>query len=138
MKVENGTSSILYTFNEEELLRQVNTLGIIRNGYDFAQEQIKLKLNDEISKEIEKLKRKNERLKLIEKLCAVPKFKIGQEVWYVYDKLQNVPFKFIVKGYYHCDISNSFIYVSDDYITFEKYLFATKEEAELKLKEFQK
>jgi hypothetical protein len=36
----------------EEVLRLVNTLGVIRksksfvNGYDFAQEQIKLKLNE--------------------------------------------------------------------------------------------
>jgi hypothetical protein len=71
MKIENGTSCKLITFNEfelnqhdaeirkqakqevvEELLRLVNTLGIIRksksfvNGYDFAQEQIKQKLNE--------------------------------------------------------------------------------------------
>lgn len=71
MKIEEGTSGKLYTFNEyeleqheaevrkqakqevvEELLRLVNTLGIIGKsksfvyGYDFAQEQIKLKLNE--------------------------------------------------------------------------------------------
>lgn len=124
MKVENGTSSILYTFNKFEL-----------NQHDA---EIRKQIRKQVKQEIAKLKKENERLKLIEKLCIVPKFKIGQEVWYVYDKQQNVPFKFIVKGFYHSDISNSFLYISDDYITFEKYLFATKEEAELKLKELQK
>jgi hypothetical protein len=71
MKIENGTGCRLYTFNEyelnqhdteirkqakqeviNELLKFINTEGIIRkskpfvNGYDFAQEQIKQKLNE--------------------------------------------------------------------------------------------
>ena len=71
------------------------------------------------------------------KNAIVPKFKIGQEVWYVWNKSQVIPFKCKIENIVYDSSKNYKLkYDSEHYICMqEQHLFATKEEAEAKLKE---
>ena len=75
------------------------------------------------------------------KNAIVPKFKIGQEVWYAYNKYQKFPFKCVIdKIVYDSSKNYKFRYdTSDEYYICvkEEDLFATKEEAQAKLQELQ-
>ena len=73
------------------------------------------------------------------KNAIVPKFKIGQEVWYVWNKSQVIPFKCKIENIVYDSSKNYKLkYDSEHYICMqEQHLFATKEEAETKLKELQ-
>ena len=70
------------------------------------------------------------------KNVIVPKFKIGQEVWYVYNKIQLVPVKVIISDFsYYGYRKRKILYDSENYYEGmpECCLFATKEEAQAKL-----
>ena len=72
------------------------------------------------------------------KNAIVPKFKIGQEVWYVYNKIQLVPVKVIISDFsYYGYRKHKILYDSENYYEGmpECCLFATKEEALSKLEE---
>ena len=72
------------------------------------------------------------------KNAIVPKFKIGQEVWYVYNKIQLVPVKVIISDFsYYGYRKHKILYDSENYYEGmpECCLFATKEEAQAKLEE---
>jgi hypothetical protein len=73
------------------------------------------------------------------KNAIVPKFKMGQEVWYVWNKSQLIPFKCkIEKIVYDSSKNYKLKYDSEHYICMqEQHLFATKEEAQAKLEELQ-
>ena len=83
----------------------------------------------ELEKELEELKEK----------AIVPRFKLGQEVWYVYNKYQKFPFRCVIdKIVYDSSKNHKFRYDTSGelYIGIkEEDLFATKEEAQEKLKE---
>lgn len=66
--------------------------------------------------------------------AIVPKFKIGQEVWYI-DRYGVQ--KDIIVSFTYFSIENEILYKMNDEIIDhrEKYIFATKEEAEQKLNE---
>ena len=102
------------------------------------------KKNDELYKNQTQLDQANERLKG----AIVPKFKVGQECYYVYTKSQLRPFNVkIGRITFDTDKKNKIMYDSDfedDDSYFEKYygmkecnLFATEQEAQAKLKEIQ-
>lgn len=102
------------------------------------------KTNKELTAlEIEEILHKQEKriAELEEKLknAIVPKFKIGQEVWYAYNKYQKFPFKCVIdKIVYDSSKNYKFRYdTSDEYYICvkEEDLFATEEEAEQKLAE---
>ena len=81
---------------------------------------------------IELLDEKDQRIAELEeqlKNAIVPKFKIGQEVWYiVQEKIKSYKIAYIEGiNFRYCDKDGSWLG--------EKDLFATKEEAEQKLKE---
>lgn len=125
---ENNVSTC-FVLNKEELL-------------DCLKEHNKL--HCEILNLQSQLDQANERLKDV----IVPKFKVGQECYYVYTKSQLRPFNIkIGRITFDTGRKNKFLYDSDfedDDSYFEKYygmkecdLFTTKEEAQAKLKEIQ-
>lgn len=93
----------------------------------------------ECKKENLKLQQRIAELEEQLKNAIVPKFKIGQEVWYVWNKSQVIPFKCkIEKIVYDSSKNYKLKYDSEHYICMqEQHLFATKEEAQAKLKELQ-
>ena len=74
--------------------------------------------------------------------AIVPKFKIGQEVWHVYNKYQKYPFRCVIdKIVYDSSKNHKFRYDTSGelYVGIkEEDLFATEEEAQAKLKEIQR
>ena len=72
--------------------------------------------------------------------CIEPKFKIGQEVWYVWNKSQRIPFRCIIdKIVYDSSKDYKLKYDSKHYVCMkEEHLFATEEKAKAKLEELQK
>ena len=67
-----------------------------------------------------------------------PKFKIGQEVWYAYSKIQLAPVQVIISDFsYYGYRKHKILYDSENYYEGmpEYCLFATKEEAQAKLEE---
>lgn len=85
------------------------------------------------------LNEKDQRIAELEeqlKNAIVPKFKIGQEVWYI-DRYGVQ--KDIIVSFTYFSIENEILYKMHDEIIDhrEKYIFATKEEAEAKLKDLQ-
>lgn len=73
------------------------------------------------------------------KNAIMPKFKVGQEVWYVWNKSQVIPFKCKIENIVYDSSKNYKLkYDSEHYICMqEQHLFATKEEALAKLEELQ-
>ena len=71
------------------------------------------------------------------KNAIVPKFKVGQEVWYVWNKSQVIPFKCKIENIVYDSSKNYKLkYYSEHYICMqEQHLFPTKEEAQAKLEE---
>ena len=71
--------------------------------------------------------------------CIEPKFKIGQEVWYVWNKSQRTPFRCIIDNIVYDSSKNYKLkYDSEHYICIkEEHLYATEEEAKVKLREMQ-
>lgn len=73
--------------------------------------------------------------------AIVPKFKLGQKVWYVYNKYQKFPFRCVIdKIVYDSSKNHKFRYDTSGelYIGIkEEDLFATEQEAQEKLKELQ-
>lgn len=76
--------------------------------------------------------------------CIEPKFKVGQEVYWVYTSNQRFPFKVKVLGFVIKDlggIRQNFYEIEENEIDMgcynEKQLFATEEEAKAKLREMQ-
>ena len=73
--------------------------------------------------------------------AIVPKFKIGQEVWHVYNKYQKYPFRCVIdKIVYDSSKNHKFRYDTSGelYVGIkEEDLFATEQEAQAKLKEIQ-
>ena len=105
---------------------------------NYLTEDEKCKTIKELNKQLAELKEK----------AIVPKFKVGQECYYVYTKSQLRPFNVkIGRITFDTDRKNKIIYDSDfedDDSYFEKYygmkecnLFATEQEAIEKLKEIQ-
>ena len=118
---------------KQQLIEKDQELNNICQHYDFQ-------LN-EFSREIYRLK---QREKILEQQLANsirPKFKIGQEVYYVYNKYQKFPFKCVIdKMVYDSSKNYKFRYDTSDgyYICVkEEELFATYEEAQAKLEELQ-
>ena len=70
------------------------------------------------------------------KNVIVPKFKVGQEVWYI-DRYGVQ--KDIIVSFTYFSIENEILYKMHDEIIDhrEKYIFATKEEAQVKLEELE-
>ena len=111
--------------------------------------QILFRLNDADKRTIEeKLKEKDDKIKQLEQELAelkekaiVPKFKIGQEVWHVYNKYQKYPFRCVIdKIVYDSSKNHKFRYDTSGelYVGIkEEDLFATEQEAQAKLKEIQ-
>lgn len=68
--------------------------------------------------------------------CIKPKFKVGQEVWYI-DRYGVQ--KDIIVSFTYFSIENEILYkMHDEFIDHrEKYIFATKEEAQVRLEELQ-
>lgn len=73
--------------------------------------------------------------------AIVPRFKLGQKVWYVYNKYQKFPFRCVIdKIVYDSSKNHKFRYDTSGelYIGIkEEDLFATEQEAQEKLKEMQ-
>lgn len=88
---------------------------------------------------IKSLEQENTELKKKLENAIIPKFKIGQEVWYVWNKNQLMPFRCVVDRItYDSSKYTKIRYdTSDEYYVGirEQALFATKEEAEQKLAE---
>ena len=72
--------------------------------------------------------------------CIEPKFRIGQEVWYVWNKSQRTPFRCIIDNIVYDSSKNYKLkYDSEHYICMqEEHLFATEAEAKEKLEELKK
>lgn len=90
----------------------------------------------ECNKQFVECQRENEELKQQLKNAIVPKFKIGQEVYYL-DRYGVQ--KDIIVSFTYFSIENEILYKMHDEIIDhrEKYIFATKEEAQVKLEELE-
>ena len=75
------------------------------------------------------------------KNAIVPKFKVEQTVWIVYDSIQSIPSECVIDKivYDTSNLSKLLYYTKDEinWISLEKDIFATKEEAEARLRELQ-
>ena len=92
---------------------------------EFECKKENLKLHQRIAELEEQLKN-----------AIVPKFKVGQEVWYI-DRYGVQ--KDIIVSFTYFSIENEILYKMHDEIIDhrEKYIFATKEEAQVKLEELE-
>lgn len=89
----------------------------------------------------DKVKKLEQELAELKEKAIVPRFKLGQEVWYVYNKYQKFPFRCVIdKIVYDSSKNHKFRYDTSGelYIGIkEEDLFATEQEAQEKLKELQ-
>ena len=90
----------------------------------------------------EDLEAKDQRITELEEQlenAIVPKFKVGQTVWIVYDSIQSIPSECVIDKivYDTSNLSKLLYYTKDEisWISLEKDIFATKEEAEARLRE---
>lgn len=116
---------------------------------DVAKLEQDLEFTTKTANELIEIKHKLEQeLAELKEKAIVPKFKIGQECYYVYTKSQLRPFNVkIGRTTFDTDRKNKIMYDSDfedDDSYFEKYygmkecnLFATEQEAQAKLQELQ-
>lgn len=95
---------------------------LAKDGYELALE------NEELTKQLSK--------------AIVPKFEIGQECWYVFNRYQREPIRCVIdRIYYDSDKNCKLRYdTSDSYYggCKEEHLFATKAEAQAKLDEIRR
>ena len=104
--------------------------------------QIKAKKQIELMAQIKEKDQKIAELEHRLSNCIEPKFKIGQELYWVYTSNQRFPFKVKVLGFVIKDlggIRQTFYEIEENEIDMgcynEKQLFATEEEARKKLEE---
>ena len=109
---------------EKHNIESVEELDLILQGLKNIHQE-----NANLKQELAELKQK----------AIMPKFKIGQKVWYAYNKYQKFPFKCVIdKIVYDSSKDYKFRYdTSDEYYICvkEEDLFATEEEAKAKLEE---
>ena len=117
--------------NRDSVTKGNYNLADIETKYIPIQTEI---ISDNKDKTINKLQQRIAELEQQLKNAIVPKFKIGQEVWYI-DRYGVQ--KDIIVSFTYFSIENEILYKMHDEIIDhrEKYIFATKEEAQAKLKE---
>lgn len=123
MEIEQGTSCMLYTFNE----------------YELKQHDIEIRADEKnkVAKEVEELKEKLEN-------AIIPKFKSGSTLYHIEDdyficeKRNSVAIIFNDKIYYGSEIENEYDLINyglPQVLIPENQLYETRQEAELALKE---
>ena len=95
-------------------------------------------MKEKLIKQAKRIKELEEELAKLKQKAIVPKFAIGQKVWYVYNKNQLAPIQVIISDFsYYGYRKHKILYESENYYEGmpEGCLFTTKEEAEQKLAE---
>jgi hypothetical protein len=141
---------------EQKVFDVDNLINEIYNEFSwvFADNKKYIKLVNIIQKNINELQEENERLKTelaeLKQNAIVPKFKVGDEVWFLYDENDDNNFTIMHKkvmaftcgtyDYLHFEYAMSDDGTQDTiwygYIN-EKFIFATKSEAEEALKKLE-
>lgn len=101
-----------------------------------------LEFTTKTANELIEIKHKLEQeLAELKEKAIVPRFRIGQEIWYVYNKYQKYPFRCVIdKIVYDSSKNHKFRYDTSGELYIgvkEEDLFATEQEAQDKLKEIQ-
>lgn len=119
--VKNNKLGQLEDLMEKYSVEDLNALEMILDG--------NAKIKNNVMNSIDKLKKENQKLKNQLKNAIVPKFKVGQEVWFV--DCGKVKYDHIIT----IKITDKGIVYFTKYHNYNENLFASKEEAEKKLEE---